>query len=589
MISRALTYLILVTLLSSQGQVTPSAPAAWDAFSDTWSAVDGLGRRVAENGEAGAPKAGRTVGVFYYTWHGTQAQNGKHAGPYDISKILAEKPGDPKWGPVGAFHHWGEPLYGYYLTDDEFVVRKHCQMLADAGVDVVVFDVTNALLYKDEFLNICRIFMDIRRTGGRTPQVAFLLNSGATGTAEGLYECFYSKNLYKELWFCWKGKPLMMVEPAQVRKELQDFFTLRHSWAWTKGHAWFADGRDKWPWLDFYPQTFGWHEDPARPEQVTVSVAQHPISNVGRSYHEGKEPLPGQYQTEKGLYFAEQWKRALEVGPEFVFITQWNEWTAQRFINNAGMSMLGRPLRKGDSYFVDEYNQEFSRDVEPMKGGHGDNYYWQMVDGIRRYKGVRSVPVPSRPMAVSMASDFSGWNSVGPEYRDDVGDVFHRQHPGVGSAGPYVVQTGRNDFKVAKVARDGSNVWFYVQTVGPVTPPQGANWMNLFIGMDGSKAPAWETFQFMVGLSDENHTGLVLKASGGGWVWTAVGKVEHLLKGNQLAVKIPRKLLGLEEGKTALKIHFKWSDNMQSPDPLDWLVNGDTAPNARFQYAYSAE
>lgn len=30
--------------------------------------------------------------------------------------------------------------------------------------------------------------------------------------------------------------------------------------------------------------------------------------------------------------------------------------------------------------FVDQFNQENSRDVEPMRGGHWDTYYYQMVD-----------------------------------------------------------------------------------------------------------------------------------------------------------------------------------------------------------------
>ena len=41
--------------------------------------------------------------------------------------------------------------------------------------------------------------------------------------------------------------------------------------------------------------------------------------------------------------------------------------------------------------FVDLYNQEYSRDVEPMHGGHTDNYYYQMVSNIRKYKGVRQL------------------------------------------------------------------------------------------------------------------------------------------------------------------------------------------------------
>src|SRR6266550_2258409 len=86
-------------------------------------------------------------------WHGAHIQGG----PFDVTKILAadpnamQKPDSPLWGPLHAPHHWGEPLFGYYLTDDEGVLRKHAQMLADAGVDVVIFDVTNQITYRDYY------------------------------------------------------------------------------------------------------------------------------------------------------------------------------------------------------------------------------------------------------------------------------------------------------------------------------------------------------------------------------------------------------------------------------------------------------
>ncbi len=38
-------------------------------------------------------------------------------------------------GPAHAMHHWGEPYLGYYVSNDEWVIRKHAQMLSDAGVD----------------------------------------------------------------------------------------------------------------------------------------------------------------------------------------------------------------------------------------------------------------------------------------------------------------------------------------------------------------------------------------------------------------------------------------------------------------------
>ena len=119
--------------------------AAGDNLSDTWVATDALGRKVPTFPEVPAPRADRTVGIFYFLWHGAHIQGG----PFDVTKILAadpnamQKPDSPLWGPLHAPHHWGESLFGYYLTDDAWVLRKHAQMLADAGVDMIVFDVTN--------------------------------------------------------------------------------------------------------------------------------------------------------------------------------------------------------------------------------------------------------------------------------------------------------------------------------------------------------------------------------------------------------------------------------------------------------------
>src|SRR5882762_3294565 len=97
-----------------------------------------------------------------------------------VTKILAadpdamQKPDSPLWGPLHMPHHWGESLFGYYLADDEGVLRKHAQMLADAGVDVVIFDVTNQITYRDYYRALLRVWSDMRRLGNRTPQVAFL-------------------------------------------------------------------------------------------------------------------------------------------------------------------------------------------------------------------------------------------------------------------------------------------------------------------------------------------------------------------------------------------------------------------------------
>jgi hypothetical protein len=120
-----------------------------------------------------------------------------------------------------AFHHWGEAVFGYYNNDDEYVLRKHAQMLADAGVDTLIFDVTNQATYKQHYMPLLKVFSEGRQAGGRTPQVAFLCPFGdpARVVAE-LYRDLYGPAIHPELWFHWKGKPLILADPARLSRTI---------------------------------------------------------------------------------------------------------------------------------------------------------------------------------------------------------------------------------------------------------------------------------------------------------------------------------------------------------------------------------
>jgi hypothetical protein len=569
-------------LIAGQGRCAPDN--TWDLRADTWVATDALGRSLPGYDECGPPREGRYVGIFYFLWlgqHGTR-------GPYDITRITAGNPAEPKWGTEQAFHHWGESELGYYLSDDDYVIRKHAYMLMNAGVDVIFFDVTNAFTYDAVYLKLCSIYHHLRGEGLKTPQVAFLAHSGQENVVAHLYKNFYKVGLYPDLWFKWQGRPLILAKPDGMADELKSFFTFRESWAWSDPNGWFADGRDKWPWLDHHPQKPGWRVE-GKPEQISVSVAQHPMTNIGRSFHAGKQPDPANFKTDEGLCFAEQWKRALEVDPEFVFITGWNEWVAQRFIAEGKHEMLmGRKLSKGDSFFVDAYNQEFSRDIEPMKGGHTDNYYYQMIDGIRRFKGVRAPEPVSAPKTITIDGKFDDWESVGPEFRDYSGDTEHRESKGWGEAGTYINKTGRNDFVRLKVARDAKNVYFYAECREKITPHTDPRWMLLFIDADRSPKTAWQGYDYLVNwIVADAKTTLVMKNLGG-WKWDDGVRVPSRVVGNKMEIAIPRKVLGLPDGDFTLDFH--WADNIQKPDDIiEFAVSGDSAPDRRFNYRYSTK
>jgi hypothetical protein len=324
---------------------------------------------------------------------------------------------------------------------------------------------------------------------------------------------------------------------------------------------------------------------------MTAGVAQNAVGGRlgsmsepearGRSFHGGK------FATEPnavchGFNFAEQWERALKEDPRFIFVTGWNEWIAGRFTEFNGV--------KAPVMFVDQFDQEHSRDIEPMKGGHGDNYYGQLVSYVRRYKGVRKPPPAGPPKAIRLDGGFEQWKDVAPEFRDDIGDTAHRDHPGYNNCARYVNNSGRNDFVALKVAHDARNVYFYARTRAAITPCTDPQWMLLLIDADGDHSTGWEGYDFIVNRTVRDAATSTLERNAGGWKWEPVGEVKLAVAGNELHLAIPRQLLGLGPDKGPLAFDFKWADNVPpSGDILDFITQGDAAPNGRFKFRYRAK
>ena len=138
----------------------------------------------------------RVVGIFYITWHSDSAHKGSSPYAGDVSRILAADPKarldakHPLWT-EGAYH-WGEPEVGYFLSKDEYVIRKDMSMLADAGVDVLIMDVTNAVRYWDEWEVIFAVMEKMKAEGNRVPQFCFWAFNGPVITVvQDLYDKIY--------------------------------------------------------------------------------------------------------------------------------------------------------------------------------------------------------------------------------------------------------------------------------------------------------------------------------------------------------------------------------------------------------------
>ena len=361
-------YLILVSMICSAAYGQQNINDMVN-IADDWVATDALGRELPDYEDVGSRKKDKIVGMFYYLWHGAHGDK-----VYDISKILLNPPNERNWGPELSYHFWAEPEYGYFRAGDPFVIRHDMQMLANADIDFIFFDVTNAVTYLDVVEVVCEVSLEMRKKGTKTPQICFSTNANSGKIINQIYDEFYAKGKYQDLWFYWDGKPLIMgnFKDPDLRRDVKDFFTIKYSWAWSDA----VNNPNHWQWLDHYPQDYGWSVSKDVPEQITVSTAQHPTTSIGKSYHEGKQPSVNEFYlsefTERGLYFEEQWKRAHEVNPKVVMVTQWNEWVAMRFINdgkNQSNVFAAREAPIGSSFFVDVFSPEFNRDIAPMRGG----------------------------------------------------------------------------------------------------------------------------------------------------------------------------------------------------------------------------
>ena len=581
-----------------------------------WLASDALGRVTGQDDPA--EKENRHVGLFYFLWHGEDnAKCHWNEGPYDLSKLLRALPPEEQdnpetstsdlWGEPSVNYYWGEPLFGYYSVHDPWILRRHLQLFIEAGVDFLFFDTSNAETFPDAYIPLCEMLKELQAEGESVPKVTFMLNLDTNRCAEELWKNVYGNGKYDDLLLYVDGKPLLYGDPDQIEsEEIKEHLTFRRA-HWPNV---LSDSQDAWHWEAAYPQPYSWTISPDIPEQVNVSVAQNLhrsdelsgayVSDMssglarGRSYRVGGDgpmdndtPYYSEELSGQGINFAQQWERALELDPPYVMITGWNELFA------------GRQSRGEDRWvFVDEFSPEYSRDIEPMRGALLDNYYLQMIDGIRRYKGAPAIPVagPKKTMA---PGDFSAWNQVAPELRDHLRETAPRDFAGCASL-RYKNNSGRNDIALVKAARDDQAFYFYVQTVDPITPnrPDG---LCILLDTDGDLTNGFIGGDYLIGRSYQEDS-VSCEKSLGGWQWKSAGSVSYWLAGNEIVCRVPYEVIGLDAKNASFEtIAFKVLDNLEDPDgqicvlstgeelrhgegvtPAALYTNGDVAPESRF-------
>ena len=543
-------------------------------------------------------KPDKKVGLFFWLWIGQPYATGI----YDATKIAQMPNGinllynfkylNDSISPNHQAHFWGEPLWGYYNSEDEWVIRRQIQMLTVAGIDFIVFDATNYSTFINVYQKVLKIIDEYIKDGWNPPKIAFYTHSRSIQTTKKLYDELYKANVYPDTWYRVNGKPLIIAYNSKeddlneakqrsdklykssiLASEILDFFYFK---------------RPQWPFDPVYPDGFPWIEwtypQPLHQNMMSVTVASHPNVPMSRTITHGVENWGRGWDpilkvnlnenVDKGTFFQLQWDHALKINPDLIFVGGWNEWIA-----------IKQPW--GDEYMLcDAASKEFSRDIEPMKDGYQDAFYIQLIQNIRKYKGVSSSLPSGGFKSINISEGISQWDHVKNVYLNSDKKMQERNSYGAAKTVQYKQPAPGNKLQEIKVCNDDNYLYFYMRAENNITANDGKeNWMNLFIGTGSPSLKGWEGYEYVIGRKSEDGKRTIEKL-GEGFATLLIDTAEYKLVGDVIQIRVPRKLVKLKTGTD--KFYFKVADGINNPkDIMDYYVSGISLPIGRLSYLYN--
>ncbi len=278
---------------------------------------------------------------------------------------------------VTAFHYWSKPAQGYYRSTNKEATLNNMRLISDAGVDFIILDFTYAnangyhpgtKIWENYIYNSSVVLLDtvteMRARGEKAPYVVYWFSN--CNMFPLAYEHFYSVEKWKDCFVYWNGKPLVMDWSYSDESFNQENFTVRFMYGLQNSVK-----TNQWSYLEPDTTNTVSYDENGEPEHLSASVATQ------RTYMS----LPTACGRDKGRFWNSQWKHVFQVRPKIATVTWWNEWVAQLYkIDGVGY------------IFTDNFNLEYSRDIEPMEGGHGDLYYRWLCEYVKAYKSHQPCP-----------------------------------------------------------------------------------------------------------------------------------------------------------------------------------------------------
>jgi len=343
------------------------------------------------------------------------------------------------------------PILGKYDSYNVDVIKKHTEWFNHLGIDWILIDWTNMLwstppweahtggtkdLEETADLFI-KTYAEMDRQGKRVPRLVFMLSPGNGGTAPDgfarvntiiayLKSHYFDRPEYKNLWLYYGGKPLLTLlyyvpdgQCAAVQKGENSIVApgLTIRWMGTQLQNNHGESCGMWSWMDGTIRQVVTRRD-GKPEETVVAPACFRM-DIAKDGPTGGWRDPSATGRDHGAPYIESWKVAFENRPKFIQIHQWNEFAGQKDGEGGGPK---------HDFFGDEYNVEFSEDIEPTqtgavsyrdRGGWG-YYYLNLTKAlISLYRGetpgitVMALSGPSAPAIVKENKLPLSWKTIG--------------------------------------------------------------------------------------------------------------------------------------------------------------------------------
>jgi hypothetical protein len=219
-----------------------------------------------------------------------------------------------------------------------------------------------------------------------------------------------------------------------------------------------------------------------------------------------------------------------------------------------------------------------------MKGGYNDAFYIQLMQNIRRYKGIElNGTVSSTQKSINISGKLSQWDNVNAVYKGTVLNSIARNHASAGDPNLiYREAAARNNIQQVKITRDANNFYFLIECKGNITG-NGANYMNLFIGTGKVSNKGWNGYEYVINRKINGNTSEIWKLDSS-FNGTKVGTAKVSVSGKYMQIEIPRSAIGMQSSNS---LYFKVADNITNPsDIMDYYVSGKSFPVGRLSYQY---